>query len=646
MTDEDDAGLARRDYLRIAGLAAAAGSAGCGGLPSRAADGDVDETGGDGATPRVPGGPVLDGRHQNDAYWSGPESDRPDDAPTGAHYFATDTGRGLVATESGWRTQGYAGPFVDADRIRGVADYVVTSTAELQAAMDDLDDGATVYVADGTYRTDRWLAVDASDVTVVGQSRRGTTIMPADGANVGGFHVGRNARAENVLIAGIGFHGNDGNMDQSVKRLHAFLVEDARNVTIRDCFATRTSPYHEHDAGGSGFTVRQGAEDVAVVGNYTNDIGDRSIQVAGSYILVRGNRLTNGFDRAVSLEVNHPEGGKRYSRNVSVVNNVGRDNTDGSIIGASQGVPERDGAGNYAIVGNVAYGKHRRVVFLGMEEAARNVSIVGNVGRQADFHERRSGIYVSGNVSNVAVVGNSLRDYTLHGIEIDSGGSNFAVANNSVRNSEQEGIRVDATEASVTGNVVDNARTVGIDVARGGATVTGNTVRNTASHGIVVGPGAPSLVAANSVRATGRRDGTGAGIAVGASDALVATNLVAAPTGTDGGVAEVAGASNNLYVGNRLVDARWNVTGGSRFVANMPAGGPSEAVFAEGEATTLSFEAPYADRPAIEVVPESPVRWGVEWHRTDDGAYEGATVRLEADDADAAPRAEVRVRRR
>ncbi|MFB6219574.1 MAG: hypothetical protein ABEH77_10465 [Halobacteriaceae archaeon] len=381
--------LSRREYLRLAGLAGTAGAAGCNALYPGRREG-------------------LRAAEESESYWSGPEDDRPGDAAPGTRYFATDTGRQFVATRSGWRPQGFSGPFVDAAEIRGVADYVVTTTPELEAAMASLSGGETVFVAAGTYRPREWLVVDESDVTVVGQSRRGTLVKPADGANVGGFHVGRDRHVENVLIRGIGVDGNAARMDQSEKRLHAFLVENARNVTVRDCFATHTSPYHEHDAGGSGFTVHRNAEDVAIVGNYTDDIGDRAIQVAGSYILVRGNRLTNGFDRSISLEVRHPDGHKYYSRNVSVLGNLGRDNSDGSVVGASQGDPPRTGAGNYAIVGNVAFGRHRRTVYMGITEGARNISIVGNVGRQPSFREERSGIYVSGNLSNVAVVGNSL----------------------------------------------------------------------------------------------------------------------------------------------------------------------------------------------------------------------------------------------
>jgi hypothetical protein len=582
---------------------------------------------------------------ERDTYWSGPEEDRPADAPAGTRYFATDTGRQFAATSGGWRKQGFAGPFVAAEEIRGVADYVVTTAAELEAAMDSLADGETVFLANGTYRTTRWLSIDRSDVTVVGQSGRGTIVSPADGANVGGFHVGRDRHVENVLIRGVGFHGNADNMDQSVRRLHAFLVDDARHVTIRDCFATRTSPYHVHDAGGSGFTVRRDAQAVSLVGNETTDVGDRGVQVAGSDVLVRGNRLTDGFDRAVSLEVRHPDGRKYLSRNVSVVNNLGRDNARGSVVGASQGSPARSGAGNYTIVGNVAAGAHRRAVFFGVTEDVGNVAIVGNVGRQAAFDERRSGIHVKGTLSDVSVVGNSLSGYTLDGVQVDGDNSTVTVAGNSVRATGRDGIRIDAVGAAVAGNTVHDAGAVGVRIRGGEASVTNNAVRGTGAHGVVVRGDAPSLLSANAVREVGTDEDASA-IRVDGSGWLVATNLVAADRSV--GVADTDAASDNVYVGNRVhsEDAAWAVTGaGSRFAGNVPERPEVRLSYrVVAEETFVTFDRAYPEMPDLDVVPETPAFWGVEWERDEDGSYVGAHLRLESP-GDDTPAAHVTVRR-
>ncbi|MFC4356417.1 right-handed parallel beta-helix repeat-containing protein [Halobium salinum] len=584
-------GLSRRAYLKLAGATAGAAALGTGDAGTRSRDGTVG----------------VDRRTRRTDYWTGPEREAPAGASPGARYFATDTGRQLVATRSGWEPQGFSGPYVRAGRIAGVADHVVTTTAELEAAFDDLREGDTVSLAPGTYRPSRWLAIDVSGVTVVGASRRETLVKPADGSNVGGFHVGRGRRVENVTISGVGFDGNDRRMDQSVRRLHGFLVEDARNVTVRDCYATRTSPYHVHDAGGSGFTVRKDAQEVALVGNFTEDIGDRSIQIAGDGILVRGNRLTNGFDRSISLDVRHPDGNKYYSRNVSVVNNLGRENSDGSVVGASQGTPKRPGAGNYAILGNVARGRHRRTVYMGISEDVRNVAVVGNSGWQGAFDEDRSGVYLSGAVSNAVVVGNTFRAYSKEGIEVDTTGRDVAVVGNSVLDPAGDGIRVDADDALVTANLVSDAGGAGIAVADDAArvTVSNNHVRRAGSDGVRIG-GTDCLVATNAVGDSGRR-AAAAEVRVDGADALVTGNKLVGGADADG----------------------WAVTAPSaRLQGNAPPVDRPTSVTVRDGSARLRFDRPFAEKPVVDVTPESPATWGVDYRRDASGAYVGADLRF------------------
>ena len=634
--DPDGRGLSRRDYLRLTALAGAAGSAGC------EAPG-VDQPG---ALPLT----------ELASYWVGPESERPADVAPGTQYVAVDTDRRFLRGEEGWRWRGLRAPYVDADRIAGVADHVVRTTEELEAAFESLEAGDTVYVASGTYRPTSWLTIDVDDVSVVGQSRRGTLIRPADGANVGGFHVGRNSRVRDVTIENLAFDGNEGTMDDEVQRLHAFLVDDAENVTVRNCFATRTHPYHVHDRGGSGFTVRKDARDVRIVGNHTNDIGDRSVQVAGRDITVRGNHLTNGFDRAISLEVRHPDDRKYYSRNVAVVGNVGRNNSTGSVVGASQGSPQREGAGNYAIVGNVAAERHRRVVFVGIEEQVRNVAIVGNTGWQEGFRETRPGIHVSGGVSKFVVAGNSLSGYTGEGIRLDSGGTGFACVGNVVRGVRGDGIYAGTTGGVVSGNAVSSVAGVGVDVAGGDVTVSNNAVTGTGGHGILLAAGAaPSVLNANFVGAGGEEGESGDdGIHVAAGDSVVVANRVAAGgVGSSGyAVHETAEAADNVYVANSLPQAEraWRLDGsGGRLVGNRPAVSRESAreVRATDGTASLSFDRPHAEKPLLDVAADDAVLWSVEWARDGSGAYTGATLSFTAPDGAAAnPEAVVRVRRR
>jgi hypothetical protein len=607
---ENGSGLSRRAYLKLAG--ATAGAVGLGTTPVPESERDRG---------------ALRSAHERTTYYTGPDADRPESAPRGTRYFGADTGAEYVATDAGWRAAPMATPELAADRIAGIADHVVTSTRELRAAFRRLRPGDTVVLAGGTYRPSEWLDVTVDDVTVVGQSRRETLVKPADGANVGGFRIGPGRRVENVTVRGIGVDGNARAMDDSVKRCHAFLVDNARNVVVRDCFATRTHPYHEHDVGGSGFTVRRRAADVAILGNYTRDIGDRSIQVAGTGVTVAYNRLTEGFDRSISLDVRHPDGRKHYAQDVLVAYNLGRDNSHGSVVGASQGAPHREGAGNYAIVGNVAAGRHRRTVFLGIEENVENVAIVGNAGRQGEFREPRSGIYVAGNVSSFVVAGNSLADYSGHGIEIAGTGSGFTCAGNAVSNPRRDGVRVETREGTVANNVVEGAGAAGVSVAAADVAVANNTIRDTRGHGVHVSSAAgPAVVSSNVVAGHAGPDGDA--LRVESRDTVVAANVVSGRE-WDREIREADPADGNLYVANALPrDGRgWALSGPrSRAVGNVPDHDRTREFTATDGVYDLSFDRPYDRKPSMTVQTESPAVWGVEWRRDDDGNVTGATL--------------------
>ncbi|ELZ82205.1 hypothetical protein C455_03309 [Haloferax larsenii JCM 13917] len=578
-------GISRRAYLK---LMAATGVATASGAP-------LSQT-----TP-------LNLAHEVTAYWSGPEAGKPSSAPVGTWYFATDTNRLFVSTGGRWHWLSISTPALQTDRLLGVADRIVSTTDGLEAAIEELSRGDTVVLAPGTYRTSTWLRIDRDDVTIRGAGPRATLVKPADGANVGGFHVGSRRRVNNVRIRGIGFHGNHSTMDDEVRRCHAFLVDDAESVAIEDCYATKTHPYHEHDAGGSGFCVRESASNVSLVGNRTHDIGDRGIQVAGRDIVVARNQFTDGFDRCISLEVRHPDGRKRFAESVSVVNNVGRNNSDGSFVGASQGPTDEPGPGNVAIVGNVAAGTHRRTVYLGVEARMENVAIVGNVGRQAAFDERRSGIYVAGHVSNLTVTGNTLSDYSLHGIELVGNGSGVVCANNTVARPRRAGIVVDVEDAVVTGNRVSRPRRDGIVVESTDVSLLGNAVSNPRDAGIHVSE------AAKRVSAIGNRiRNASQAVSVDGTECVVAGTV--AP---DGALSEGPDADQNILFGN-LIRSR-AVRGQETTVVG---GGERHTVTVDDGEAVVAFEHRYHRKPTLSVHSDDPVLWSADWVR-DDGDYVG-----------------------
>jgi hypothetical protein len=227
---------------------------------------------------------------------------------------------------------------VDADRLVNVADHIVGSVSDLTTAVSNLSVGDTVYLGrpNTPYRITQWLDIDTDDVTIIAQNQRAANGEPiikvADGANVGGFRVGTESATTGVEFRNIGFHGNPQNQDSTVKRLHAWTFEDAASCELIGCFATRTSPYREHNSGGSGYTCRSQATNITFRDCETDDIGDRGWQLAGSgHTLIRP-KTRNGYDRSVSLDVQLPDSSWDGADDVTIRGGDFDTNTDGSII--------------------------------------------------------------------------------------------------------------------------------------------------------------------------------------------------------------------------------------------------------------------------------------------------------------------------
>ena len=455
-------------------------------------------------------------------------------------------------------------------------------------SIEQVNPGGTVYVpAEGpdegnVWLLDDWIDVERDNVTIEGDGPNRTLLVAEEGANVGGIRIGAGdgETRSDVTVRGIGYDGNGPEQDQRVKRLHGIIVEDAERVLVENCFFTRTSPYHEHDSGGSGITVRHAASEVRIDGNWVDDIGDRGIQVAGEQVLIRGNAATNGYDRNISLDVTEPDGYRYHARGATVVNNVGRDNANGSMIGASTvgQVPQPPNRGHVAIVGNVATGAFRRLVSLnnGINQGA---AIVGNVGIQEDQDEVRSGVklevgdeYGDDPFKNVAVVGNVLDGFTREGIRLDNT-HGFSVVGNVVRDVGSDGVQVFGGSGTVALNYVRGASENGLNVGAGAVSLTGNVVESSGDHGVFLQPfSTPNSIADRAVNADEGEGTAGEGsVAEQAPDDVPHSETVdaASTTGPDNAATErTTGRSDNAtntLLGNLVRNSNKNDSGADEF---------------------------------------------------------------------------------
>jgi hypothetical protein len=494
----------------------------------------------------------------------------------------------------------------------------------LESAFNNLSAGETIQIARPAtpYRTTQWLDIDVDDVTIKVQSTHAedgqALIKPADGADVGGIRVGVNTTAtvENVTIAGVGFDGNESTMTDSVKRLHGLIVNDAKDVVIRNCYFTRTHPYQEHNSGGSGISIKHLARRVRVTGCEIYDIGDRGVQCSGEDCSVHDNLTLDGYDRSIALD--NEEGGQSgsgtfyHARGCVVANNTGINNSNGSMIGASAG-NQRSDRGHHTIVGNLALGDMRKVVV--MKGNQQHDVILGNKlnqGAASQGQTNENGIVVGAN--NSVVVGNTLTNIAYNGILLEQ--NDIVCVGNVIRTTYNHGIKSVGVDNIVTANIVRDAAEKGIHATGGWVTVSGNHVRQSGRENIHIGTndfsGYGSVVTGNHIE-KGDQDGAGgiAEIQIDGSDSVIANNLVV--LGAARCFQEGSGANDNVFVGNNSdtdnVDKMFTINGNkTRLYANNPTHYDLDEILGgiSGGGTSLSSAIPRAslgDDIEIHVVP-------------------------------------------
>ncbi|ELY76274.1 hypothetical protein C488_08372 [Natrinema pellirubrum DSM 15624] len=230
------------------------------------------------------------------------------------------------------------------DELRGDWDTLVSTGSGLVNALVNASQGEIIQCASKSITISNWLDLDVDDVVVRGVDGQ-TTITVADGANVGGFRIGSNSATTGVTVKDFHFDGNYDGQDQTVKRLHAYITEDCDDIEFVRCSATRTSPYQEHNSGGSGFAARSLSTNIRYVDCSTDDIGDRAWQLAGSgHELIRP-KTRDGYDRSVSLDIQLPDGSWDGADDVTITDADLGGMADGSAIKTVQ-----YGASNIRIV--------------------------------------------------------------------------------------------------------------------------------------------------------------------------------------------------------------------------------------------------------------------------------------------------------
>ncbi|WP_129112919.1 right-handed parallel beta-helix repeat-containing protein [Halegenticoccus tardaugens] len=557
-----------------------------------------------------------------------------------------DTLAPFVPSADGWKRCGLSFSALDGREIRGVADHVATTTAELEAAFDDLSRGETIWIdgRNAPYRTTRWLDVDVDGATVVGPGLDGA-IAPADGANVGGIRIGHNGHCRNVTVRGVGYHGNPKNQRDSAKKLHGIIVRDATDVVVSGNTVAWTHPYHEHGSGGSGISVERNSENVRIVNNRVHHFGDRGIQLGGKNVIVTENVVTDGIDRAIACDLWAPDGKNDVANTVIISGNVLGNCREGSLAGIASGPKGEEAEGSHSIItDNVGFGFHKSFCHVRGSTGVHNVSIRGNISTQStdglwtNETTKFAGIAVDpADGSSITISGNELSGYSRHGINVQSPLTDLKIANNTILDPDETGIRVkDAAEGTIIDNTVARAGTNGILLDETDAiTVTNNHVRGVALAGIaVLSPGETyHELDGNYISEFATADrGDVAAIRIESSKTGVRENTIArTPSAT--AIREAADAGENVYESNRAeADNSWEIAAPSSVVrSHVPAFDAHRGVRDEDEdgKVEVQFDKPHRRPPKLTFARRGGGIRTVDYATDSDDNVTGAVVAVE-----------------
>ncbi|WP_435334524.1 right-handed parallel beta-helix repeat-containing protein [Haloarchaeobius sp. TZWWS8] len=546
-----------------------------------------------------------------------------------------------AATAPGWsaakRGGAAGGPVPDGD------DVVVRTRNELEAAFRDLSAGDSIFItAEGApYRTRGWLDIDVENVRVYGPEIP-TLVQPANGANVGGIRIGKHARVRDVLVHGVGYHGNRDRQSSGAERLHGISVVDAQNVILDGCQVRNTGP-RSHGDGGSGISVTSRCSNVRISHNQISDFGDRGVQVAGANHVVFGNVIADGLDRPVSADLWDEDSRDYTALTVSVFGNLLGDSYEGSLVGAAQQIGSGANDGYLSVVGNVGFGAHKSFCHIRGPNRFKNVSIQNNVGHQdADGLETPqktfAGIAIDPDGGDtLSIRNNELYDYSGRGIEINGDIRDLSVQQNTVSSVGLEGIRlVGASRGLVGDNQIHETGLAGIRLSRTRETsVTDNYVQRAGALGIRVDGGDGTTgndVTGNYVVENGwNRDPVPPAIRVEERGVRVRGNAIR----QNGSPAVVEDA--NKDAGANLVEANWadgerpwRIAGPeTRVRGNTPAHDVHRGLSPDGDRqVSLRFDRPYADPPRLTYARGGSSIQSESYQQDGDGNVVGVTLAL------------------
>lgn len=238
----------------------------------------------------------------------------------------------VVVTDDGVEVPGS----VKADELRGVADYIVSTTAEFNDAITNLSNGETILIS-GTIKSNKLNNLDdVHNVTIAGFSKENSVIKTQDGVEAGLFRLGQNSTVSNITFQNLTLDGNADNIpDGAVYQGHGIYAADCNGLTL-DTVEIRDTPKNasNSDVANSAGVVHSGS-DLRVHDCHLDNTGYRGIEIAVDGAHITDLSTINIKERSISLDANRV--GHGWSQHVHIDGcqfEVGNGEIPGSFISA------------------------------------------------------------------------------------------------------------------------------------------------------------------------------------------------------------------------------------------------------------------------------------------------------------------------
>jgi parallel beta-helix repeat protein len=371
-----------------------------------------------------------------------------------------------------------------------VGDGVTDDTAAIQAAVESLATGSTLYFPDGTYLVSSAVLLSGSAQNKTGLTFSGNSAVIQLAAAISNQNVAEIVSGTNYKVCGLTFKGNKGTVttpgtDSSYRYFNGLYVGAVAGKTLTN---------------------------VAISGcRFTNCAYDGLMLGSGP---VQPGNILPGVDNVTIL-------GCQFDLNE---------------VGLSGGAYRKVTISDNAFIDNDIYG-------VLADSTCGDVSISGNtIKTGTTLGATNAGIFVYA-ASQIAIIGNSVEGGKV-GVLISTGASDFTISGNTVSNCATSGIVVtNSTRGVISGNAVASAAQYGIAIQSSSSQVSinANSVRSCGFDGIYLSATSSSMLQGNECVSN-----NGSGIySLGSSSCSLVANLC-----LNNNVNNASSTSSGIRLGN------------------------------------------------------------------------------------------------